>query len=127
MPSSHQPSAPRIEHAAWGRPVVSGLGRGKDFKLWPGGGRPWDWRETGTRHVPGIQPADVAELLDHGAAIVVLSRGMGCALQTQQATLDHLAAHGVDYRWAETSEAVAIYNRLADNGYRVGGLFHSTC
>jgi hypothetical protein len=38
---------------------IDGLGKGKDFKLWPGGGRPRDWRETGTHQVPGIQPADV--------------------------------------------------------------------
>ena len=61
-----QPGArsPRITHISWGRMEVDGLGTGKDFKLYPGGGRAWDWNETGTRHVPGIQPADVAELLD---------------------------------------------------------------
>ena len=32
--------------------TVAGLGDGKDFKLWPGGGRAWDWRETGTHHRP---------------------------------------------------------------------------
>ena len=46
----------------------------KDAKLFPGGSREWNWRETGTEHVPGIQPADVQELLDHGAKVVVLSR-----------------------------------------------------
>jgi hypothetical protein len=39
----------------------------KDAKVFPGGAREWDWRETGTRHVPGIQPADVQELIEHGA------------------------------------------------------------
>ena len=38
---------------------VEGLGSGKDFKLCPGGGRQWDWGETNTEHVPGIQPADL--------------------------------------------------------------------
>jgi len=46
--------------------VVEGLGSGKDFKLYPGGGREWDWRETNTEHVPGIQHADVQELLENG-------------------------------------------------------------
>jgi hypothetical protein len=27
----------------------------KDYKLYPGGARPWDWGETGTRHKPGVQ------------------------------------------------------------------------
>ncbi len=37
-----------------------------------GGGREWDWDETGTRHSPGNQPAD-EEFLAHGATAVVLS------------------------------------------------------
>src|SRR2546423_15243758 len=70
-----QPAAsPTIVSVAWGRMEVAGLGVGKDFKLYPGGGREWDWSETGTRHQPGIQPADVEELLTHGATIVVLSQ-----------------------------------------------------
>jgi hypothetical protein len=55
--------SPRILAVRWGRMGVEGIGAGKDFKLYPGGGREWDWNETGTRHSPGIQPADVEELL----------------------------------------------------------------
>jgi hypothetical protein len=60
----------------------------KDAKLFPGGSREWDWRETGTEHVPGIQPADVQELLGHGAKVVVLSRGMAECLRVPRETLD---------------------------------------
>ncbi len=105
---------------------VEGQGRGKDFKLYPGGGRPWDWRETGTRHVPGIQPADVEELLAHGARVVVLSRGMQQALRVCAETLDLLRDRGIEVHVAETREAVELYNRLAKSE-AVGGLFHSTC
>ena len=31
--------------------------------------------ETGTRHIPCVQPADVQELLDHGAQTVILGTG----------------------------------------------------
>ncbi|MBO3741255.1 hypothetical protein [Actinoplanes flavus] len=79
--------SPRITSVSWGEMTVEGLPPGKDFKLWPGGGRPWDWTETGTRHSPGIQPADVEELLEHGATTVVLSRGMDLVLQIDPATL----------------------------------------
>jgi hypothetical protein len=105
---------------------VEGLGTGKDFKLYPGGGRPWDWNETGTRHVPGIQPADVQELLDAGSAVVVLSRGMDLVLQTCPETLDLLRARGVAVHVEETRAAVQLYNRLSETQL-VGGLFHSTC
>jgi hypothetical protein len=106
---------------------VDGLDAGRDFKLYPGGGRPWDWRETGTHHVPGIQPADVEELLNRGSTIVVLSRGMELALQTAPETLALLEGRRVPAHIEETSAAVALYNRLAESGEQVGGLFHSTC
>jgi hypothetical protein len=106
--------------------VVEGVGEGKDFKLYPGGGRPWDWNETGTRHSPGIQPADVTELLDHGSQVIVLSRGMDLVLQTCPETLDMLKDEGVEVVVEETRAAVERYNALAETT-PVGGLFHSTC
>ena len=105
---------------------VAGLGIGRDYKLYPGGGREWDWTETGLHHVPGIQPADVQELLDHGSKIVVLTRGMELALQTCPETLQLLRDRGVTYYVEETKAAVKRYNRLAQSE-AVGGLFHSTC
>ena len=122
-----QAASPPIEHLEWGRMQIAGVGAGKDFKLWPGGGREWDWSETGTRHEPGIQPADVQELLDHGVSILVLSRGMHLRLETCPATLKLLEREGIEVKVAETREAAEIYNELAARGLAVGGLFHSTC
>ncbi|HEY5704171.1 MAG TPA: hypothetical protein VIS96_01200 [Terrimicrobiaceae bacterium] len=71
----NQEHSPQIIHVSWGRLEVEGRVRPyKDAKLFPGGSREWNWRETDTEHVPGIQPADVQELGDHGAEVVVLSR-----------------------------------------------------
>ena len=121
------PSAsPRILRLEWGRMEIEGVGSGKDFKLYPGGGRPWDWAETGTRHVPGIQVSDVKELLDRGSRVVVLSRGMERALHVSPDTLRFLADRKVVVHVEETRAAADLYNRLAD-GEPVGGLFHSTC
>jgi len=119
--------SPRIEHLEWGRIEVAGVGGGKDFKLWPGGGREWDWSETGTRHVPGIQPADVAELVAKGCRAIVLSRGMHEKLQTCPETLELLEREGIEVHVAETRVAAEIYNDLRARGLAVGGLFHSTC
>ena len=118
--------SPLVTHISWGRMKVEGLGEGKDFKLYPGGGREWDWSETGTQHVPGIQPADVEELLEQGATVIVLSRGMQLMLQTCPETLDLLEHRGVTVHVKETKEAVTLYNKLAERD-AVGGLFHSTC
>src|SRR5438105_13679391 len=105
--------APRITHVSWGRMEVEGLGPGSDFKLYPGGGRARDWRETGTHHVPGIQPADVQELLDHGSKVIILSRGMQLALKTCPETLQLLRELGIIYHVEETIAAVQHYNQLA--------------
>ncbi len=118
--------SPRVLAVSWAKMRVEGLPEGKDFKLWPGGGRPWDWTETGTRHAPGIQPADVEELLAHGATTIVLSRGMDLVLQVDPATMELLQERDVEVRVAGTEEAVRIYNELAGSA-PVGGLFHSTC
>ena len=122
----HNTRSPRISHISWGRMEVDGLGTGKDFKLYPGGGRAWDWNETGTRHVPGIQPSDVTELLERESTVIVLSRGMYLVLQTCPETLDLLRERGIAVHMAETRAAVALYNQLAQL-HNVGGLFHSTC
>lgn len=119
--------SPVITHLTWGRMRVDGLGEGKDFKLWPGGGRGWDWDECGTRHDPGIQPGDVEELLEHHSRIVVLSRGMLLRLRVPAATVALLEERGVRVMVAETSAAAEVYNELAAQGQAVGGLFHSTC
>ncbi|RNL85073.1 Mth938-like domain-containing protein [Halostreptopolyspora alba] len=125
MPRDTAPS-PAIRTVSWGRMEVEGLAPGKDFTLFPGGGREWDWARNGTRHSPGICIADVAELLEHGATAVVLSRGMRLRLQVPESTLAYLARHDVTVHVAETTEAVRHYNVLAETG-PVGGLFHSTC
>ena len=119
--------SPRITHLAWGEMEVEGLDPARDMKLWPGGGRAWDWRETGTHHEPGIQVADVEELLENGARTVVLTRGMELVLQTCPETLEYVRARGVQVHVAETNEAAQIYNKLVEQGEAVGGLFHSTC
>lgn len=118
--------SPRIESLSWGVVTVEGGRRFKDAKLFPGGAREWDWRETGTRHSPGIQPADVAELLDRGAKIVVLSRGQQRRLEVMPRTLEELGERGVEVRVHETSRAVEVYNRLRGD-VAVGALIHSTC
>ncbi len=120
------PTSPRILHLSWGRLEVEGHPPFKDAKLYPGGARAWDWRETGTRHTPGIQPADVQELLDHGARVVVLSKGMHERLGVCPQTLRFLESRGVAVHILQTEQAVRLYNRLRERE-AVGGLFHSTC
>lgn len=119
-------NSPRISHLSWGRIEVEGYQPFKDVKIFPGGAREWDWRETGTRHVPGIQPVDVQELIEHGARAVVLSKGFWERLKVCPETVEVLAKNNIQVEILQTEDAVQRFNELREN-IAVGGLFHSTC
>lgn len=95
--------------------------------MWPGGGRAWDWRETGTDHDLGIQPADVSELLEHDPDVVVLGCGRQRRLAVQDETLSALQQRGVEVVCEETAAAIATYNALVADHRRVAALLHTTC
>lgn len=118
--------SPRIVDSAWGRIEIDDGRSFKDAKLWPGGGREWDWTETGTGHRPGIQPRDVEELLEHGAEVVILTRGRTRALSVPDDTVARVEAAGAEAVVLPTGAAIERYNELREER-PVGGLFHSTC
>jgi hypothetical protein len=118
-------NSPRISRLSWGHIEVEGHPPFKDAKIFPGGAREWDWHETGTRHVPGIQPTDVHELIEHGAKAVVLSKGIWERLQVCPETLDILSKNGIKAEVLQTEVAVERFNELRES-MPVGGLFHST-
>jgi hypothetical protein len=99
----------------------------KDCKVWSGGAKAWDWSITGTHHQPGIQLADIEEILDQGVEVMILSRGMELMLHTCSETEAILQSCGIAYHIEETRQAVALFNKLVQQGKRVGGIFHSTC
>ena len=119
-----------IIHISWGHMEIIINGKTqqfKDCKIWPGGAKNWDWRLTGTDHQPGIQPADIKEILDQGIEVMILSKGMELKLHTCPETEELLRAKGIEYHIEETNIAVNLFNQLVQQGKRVGGIFHSTC
>lgn len=120
--------SPQITFFKWGKLEIDGYDHSfRDAKLFPGGAREWDWSETGTRHDPGIQSGDVEELLEHGATVIVLSKGVQLRLKTKSETLEYLESKGVEVHILQTEEAIKKYNQLAQEGIKVGALIHSTC
>nr|XP_020666601.1 mth938 domain-containing protein [Pogona vitticeps] len=100
-------SSPEIASLSWGRMTVKGCSTTyKDCKVWPGGSRTWDWRETGTNPQLFSLPA---------------------SLKVPSSTVDYLKKHGIDVLVLQTEMAVKEYNALAAQGAKVGGVFHSTC
>ena len=119
--------SPRIKKLSWGYVEVEGQDATfKDVKLFPGGARAWDWNETATSHNPGIQTADVQELVEKGASVIVLSKGINERLQVMPETLNWLKDRGITAHVLQTEEAVRQYNDLTKTT-AVGALIHSTC
>lgn len=116
----------RIDKIEWGKITIGEL-TFKDVKIFPGLCREWNWGETGTRHVPGIQVADLEELVHYGLTKMVLSRGYDLVLQTTDEAIQYLKDNNIEYWILQTEEAVKKYNELLEAGERVGALIHSTC
>ncbi|XP_034342814.1 mth938 domain-containing protein isoform X2 [Arvicanthis niloticus] len=79
-------ASPKIASLSWGQMKVQGSTLTyKDCKVWPGGSRAWDWRETGTE----VPPSTVEYLEKQGIDVRVL--------QTEQAVKEYnaLVAQGV--------------------------------
>jgi hypothetical protein len=110
----------------WGQ-IVDSRGRTfKDARLFPGGAEAWDWRKTGTRHDPGIQVADLADLVADRPDVIILSRGVDLVLQVPQATIDFARSHAGTVLVLQSEQAVTEYNRRIAIE-RVIALIHSTC
>lgn len=120
----------QITDLSWGEIEVTIDGNKQTFrdcKVWPGGAREWDWNETGTNHSPGIQIADIKEILKEGVEILILSRGQSRRLQVKKDTEEFLKKRGVTFYKEETNKAIDHFNQLSKEGKRVGGVFHTTC
>ncbi len=120
------PPSPRIVRQTWGQVEVEGYAPFRDAKVYPGGAREWNWNETGTRHRPGIQPADVEELIERGARVVVLSTGVLGRLGVREDALETLRERGIEVYVKRTPEAIRLYNELRKQA-PAAALIHSTC
>jgi hypothetical protein len=117
--------SPRILQLSCGRVEIEALGTFKAAKLYPHGGRAWDWRETGTRQVLGIQPAESR------SCWVTVPRWWCC--RKRAGAPSGLArdarparAQGHSRPRAADRAAVRLYNELAA-AHKAGGVFRSTC
>ncbi len=103
-----------ITHISWGRIEVSVAGQTltfKDCKIWPGGAIEWDWTLTGTHHRPGIQVADLGDVLAHNPDVIILSRGMQRRLQTTPQVEEHLSQRNIPYHIDRPSNCSTRWRR----------------
>lgn len=119
-----------ITNISWGHIEVKSddqTYRFKDCKLGLGNALEWDWTITGTRHQPGIQPADIEDILADDLDFMVLSRGMQLMLHVCEETEELLNSRNIEYYIGQTQLAVNLFNSLVQKGRKVAGVFHSTC
>jgi acyl-coenzyme A thioesterase PaaI-like protein len=119
--------SPAIRSFSWGGIEVEGLGSGRDWRLWPGGGGEWNWQVHDTGHWTGVAKEDVEELVERGATTVVLTTGRLGRLRVSRGLVDEYQQRGVRVIVVTTRRGISIYNELQRDGVAVGGLFHSTC
>jgi len=120
---------PIISQLNWG--VVKVRHKGdtlffKDAKLYPGGATAWDWSKTGTHRNPGIQYADVHEILRANVEVIILTKGQNFGLEVSDELVTRIEEEGVTVHVSETREGVRIYELYREVGVRVGILIHST-
>ncbi len=102
--------------------------RFKDCKIWPGGALRVALGGDGHTPQPG-HPAGGSRRNFGTKRIdeIVLGRGQLGRLNLSTATETLLRERGIPYHLEKTHKAVQLFNELAAQGKRVGGLFHSTC
>ena len=118
--------SPKIENIQWGSMKIKGYPLGRDFMIYPGGAKSWDWNKSNTSHEKGIQTQDIQFIIDKGAEYVVMAVGMNSRLNVSDTAIELLKKTGTEYCILSTKDAVEEYNRLASTT-PVGGLFHTTC
>ncbi|KAL5962874.1 hypothetical protein TSMEX_009401 [Taenia solium] len=121
--------SPRILQLKWGSLVVEKVDQEtgcrktsetikyKDAKLWPGG----------TSHRRGITLEDVIDVYGSGAQTIVLSMGKMSWLHVPHFVITEVENDGHTVIVKPTQVAMEIYNKLAECGHPVAGLFHTTC
>jgi len=121
--------SPKIVASGWGYIKIltsKGTDTYRDVKLYPGGCNGWDWNETGTHHDPGIQPADVKQIVDKGALFIFLSQGRNLRLKVMDETKKWLNAQNIPFSILPTTEVIEQYNKKRQD-HLVGALIHTTC
>lgn len=124
-------AAPKVSHISWGKTEIThddgSISKYKDAKVYPSGSCSWNWKITGTEHVPGIQIEDVTSFIDE-VDIVILTKGMDLELKTKSDTIDYISnKKGKELYMEQTEDAIKLYNTLIAQGKKVGMLIHSTC
>ena len=105
--------------------VIDGTSYSSDLIIYPDGEilSSW-WRQSGHSLVED----DITDLIKQKPAAIVVGTGAHGIMKPDQRLVSMLEEQkGVDFKAIPTGEAVEVFNRMVDEGRRVGGCFHLTC
>ena len=113
----------RVEDYSFGRIVVDGRAYTNDIIVLPNGGVVSDWwRKEG--HV--LQVCDVEKHLRDEVKVLIVGRGADGCMVVADEVYEWASRRGIDVVALLTGDAVAEFNRRADED-GVAGAFHLTC
>ena len=71
---------------------------------------------------------DLEWMLERGPEILIIGKGNQGCMEVPIVVLEELRQRGIDVRVAKTTEAVELYNEIAQKETRkIGASFHLTC
>ena len=103
--------------------TVRGTKYSQDLKIIQGRVKDNWWRREGHR----LSAEDVDDILSAEPNILVVGTGYAGAMRVPASFRRTVEGHGIKIIAENTSEAVAIFNRLFAGGDDVAGAFHLTC
>ncbi len=114
---------PQIEQYVFGSLVVDGEHYKNDVLMLGGAVFGEWWRTQG--HL--CQESDLEEVFAARPKALVVGLGSSSLMRLSHDVERRCKKLGIEFHGAPTAEAVAIYNRLVDEGKDVAGAFHLTC
>ncbi|KAL6053845.1 hypothetical protein QOT17_017770 [Balamuthia mandrillaris] len=123
-PRAKPNKSPKIKHIEQGK-IVVGNRTFKDAIITPHGVEEWDWNDEGTQHIPGIKQTELRRFLDE-VDEVVIAYGTQSRLMCPEHVTEVLESNGIKVHVLQPMSAAETYNRLRQQGIRVGALFHTT-
>lgn len=88
----------------------------------------WDWKQTGTRHYPGIQYKDFAKAITPLTKVIILSKGFEEKLYVNESLVTKLKNSGYVVYCLDTKMAMDLYNSMVSHLKQdIILVCHSTC
>ena len=112
-----------ITEFSFGKIVVNGKTYTSDIKIVDGRVISDWWRKKG--HQVAIE--DISDVLEAEPEIVVLGKGTPGLLKSTESLRNHLAEKRIELIEKKTPKAIAIFNKLFQQGRKVAAGFHISC